>query len=450
MHKEISSKIKEVAETNLKKETNDKESLADSKAKLNETEKKLKGVSFEEAPEIIAEDDQSKVTGRGVLKPLQERDFQVPLNDVERPGASVSGTKYMVKEVWINGERVEQENDTKMKKQSGAQSVCEKATMAKEKETEAVKENVHNAREKVRVTEQTRPEAPGIEINRGYTKGKAVQTNQGNQWSMGRKVTALFSTESSKNGGGAFDTHENGVPGKPGGGENFERGKEGCKEGYESGKEKYETVRGRGMSSRGRGGREGTRGGRGGRGRGFSSEHYDTEKEEIRHENVGERNETHKIQKELFKEKEKQGREGEEKRNEGGDSVKENGARKGRRETCKPEKVNNGNYFGVLPVDVDGDADQEWDPGDDEREEGEVRDSSSSSDEDFTASVEKSEEEEEHERVSEVKKETDRKLMGVNATPTKLTKAQKKKLRKKRGSGGGEAKASGCGGGVER
>lgn len=70
-------------------------------------------------------------------------------------------------------------------------------------------------------------------------------------------------------------------------------------------------------------------------------------------------------------------------------------------------------------------------------EEGEVNES----DEEFNASYEKSEEEEDDIRVTEVKKECERDLKGINATPSKLTRAQKKKNKKKKGSGR-KAKAS--------
>nr|GMD57858.1 FACT complex subunit SPT16-like [Ipomoea batatas] len=283
-------------------------------------EAKLKGVSFEEVPEIISRADQKekKQTGKGVLKPIHERDFQVHTNATGSLRASVSGTKVI--DEGLEKEKVA-DKAPKMEKQSRTQTVCENVKVTNEKES--IKETAQDAKERAKAAEN-------------------VQTHE-----------PMSSNEK----------------------RNFEGGKGGFKEGFVGEKEK--TMGGRGF--RGRGGREGFRGGRGGRGRNnpYESEGYETEKEGKRQENVD-------------------------------------------------------------------DADQEWDPGDDERDEGEVR-GSEDSDDDFLASVEESEEEEEHVRVSEMQKEAERKLMGVNATPTKLTKAQKKKLRKKKGSGGGKAKASGCG-----
>nr|GMD87719.1 hypothetical protein Iba_chr14cCG0060 [Ipomoea batatas] len=214
--------------------------------------------------------------------------------------------------------------------------------------------------------------------------------------------------------------------------------------GQEYGRQNEKYVGGRGMTYRGRGGREGFRGGRGGtarRGlnpeaRAYEPEGYETEKEEKKHENMseggqGDCEQKHKIQKELFKEGEKKKEMNKEESREGGwEHVKgkEDGRMRGEKGGTKA--VKKGNYYGVLPVDVDGDAEHEWDPGDKEEEE---TSRSVDSDVDFTASVEESESEEEYERLNEIQKEAEERLMGVNATPTKLTKAQKKKLKKKKG-----------------
>nr|GME03039.1 hypothetical protein Iba_scaffold404CG0010 [Ipomoea batatas] len=214
----------------------------------------------------------------------------------------------------------------------------------------------------------------------------------------------------------------------------YEGGKREQSEGYVSEKEKYEYARGKGVSYRGRGGREGFRGGRGGAmGRGQSMNPgavpYEPRGGE-KAEKTNDCEQKNKTQKNLFSEKHPEG-EGEREKQ---DLEKRGGkGGKGKRNTSN---VNKGNYYGVLPLDVDGDGDQDvdWDPGDEKGEEGEIRDSAES-DGDYTASIDESEDEEEHERVLEVEKEEERRQMGVNATPTKLTKAQKRKMRKKKGSG---------------
>nr|GMD59275.1 uncharacterized protein LOC109149028 [Ipomoea batatas] len=232
-------------------------------------EAKLKGVSFEEVPEIISGADQKekKQTGKGVLKPIHERDFQVHTNATGSLRASVSGTKVI--DEGLEKEKVA-DRAPKMEKQSRTQTVCENVKVTNEKES--IKETAQDAKERAKAAEN-------------------VQTHEPMSGNEKR---------------------------------NFEGGKGGFKEGFVGEKEK--TMGGRGF--RGRGGREGFRGGRGGRGRNnpYESEGYETEKEGKRQENV-----------------------------------------------VKSRNVNKGNYFGVLPLDID-DADQEWDPGDDEREEGEWAD----------------------------------------------------------------------------
>nr|GME01651.1 hypothetical protein Iba_contig2331CG0010 [Ipomoea batatas] len=444
------------------KETQGKAEKIDPRINSNDPEKKLKGVSFVEEPGNISGMDQGKVNdnGRGVLKPMNERDFQVPFHNADHSKASASGTKDVdegiEKEKLAEDRNTGQNRDPRLQNQNGTQSVCEKARMTNVKD---------NERERVKITYQTRPENTGFENNRGNNKGKGMQMNQGNQWNLGRKATALFNVEPTKrqkvntmpsasetgrrgdnlgkmqsplqsnvwNKGGRVEKSE----GEKEKVENVNREYEG-ERGRQKEGQQNEFVRGGGRGTlRGRGGREGFRGGRGGAaGRGsLNSKAEVYEKVQGKGESEGGGSEHwQKVQKQLFKKNENQ-EEGLEKRK--GQEVK------------KGKGGVKGSYFGVLPVDVDGDMNDikvEWDPGDAE-EEGEIIESDSE-DEDYTASIEKSEEEEEIIREKEVEEENDRMLKGMNATPTKLTRAQKKKIKKNnKRSGGKKAEASMKGGG---
>nr|GMD71546.1 hypothetical protein Iba_chr12eCG17060 [Ipomoea batatas] len=371
--------------------------------------------------------------GGGFMKPMNERDYQVPLN----AGASTSGTK--------PGDAGQRQEADPVRKQNGIaecrQPVCGNVNVVNEKDkryaqSRLANENLGKEKEKGIVHEPA-----GVDVNRG-NKGR-MQNVQGNQWNMGKKVTTLFNVDARQEKGNPMpSTSEIGKKGgnqgaaqkgqpsanngffgervvkSEGGGDKVQNAYEGGKreqnEGYVSEKEKYEYARGKGMSYRGRGGREGFRGGRGGAmGRGQSMNPgavpYEPRGGE-KAEKTNDCEQKNKTQKNLFSEKHPEG-EGEREKQ---DLEKRGGkGGKGKRNT---------------------------------REEGEIRDSAES-DGDYTASIDESEDEEEHERVLEVEKEEERRQMGVNATPTKLTKAQKRKMRKKKSSGR-KAGAPDGGGGV--
>nr|GMD38034.1 uncharacterized protein LOC109162453 [Ipomoea batatas] len=134
----------------------------------------------------------------------------------------------------------------------------------------------------------------------------------------------------------------------------------------------------KGISNRGRGGMEGFRGGRGGAaGRGLNPGAVPYEPGGYNHgEEVSKQTDKeHHVQKELFKEEEKEKEVlGNERTKEGEGQGKKRESRVGRE---GGKSVNKRNYYGVLPVDVDGDDDisrykEDEDPENDRRKEGEI------------------------------------------------------------------------------
>nr|GMD90742.1 hypothetical protein Iba_chr14dCG12600 [Ipomoea batatas] len=180
--------------------------------KFAETSKENTEGAFAETPFGPSRKEEGTNVVRGVMKPIEERDF---VGNGRSNGASVSGTKpiddgYSEREkVWKTGEN--------RKETDCPTGVCENA-----KETIQKPVNMNKG------TGPATSKGPGLENN----KGKNIQLgrlSQGNQWNMGKKVSSFFVGDTSKNG----QSKKENLPNTTETGEGISRRMWGCQRGQQ-------------------------------------------------------------------------------------------------------------------------------------------------------------------------------------------------------------------------